>query len=416
MTQSRWFLLVVLLFPASAHALAPEDIFLVVNQNVAESREVALHYCARRGVPRAHILALSLPTGEEMTRKDYNERLAAPLRALLKFHGNKAKALLTVYGVPLRVLGPELTGDEKAELLRLQGLLERSTDPAEKEKLEAQKRAITQSESTAAVDSELMLLWWENYELRRWVVNPLYFRTPPSLRENKEPVLLVSRLDGPTPEIARRLVDLALAAEEKGLEGKVYVDARGFGWEPAREPSGSGYSGYDESLREMARLLQREAKMDVTLDDQQELFAPGSCPDCALYCGWYSLGKYVDAFRFVPGAVAYHIASSEAVTLRDRNSTLWCKSLLDRDVAATLGPVAEPYTVGFPKPAEFFGLLVTGKYPLVECYARTSLFTSWMTVLVGDPLYNPYARHPRLEPQQVRPSPAGTSPFQQKKR
>ena len=32
---------------------------------------------------------------------------------------------------------------------------------------------------------------------------------------------------------------------------------------------------------------------------------------------------------------------------------------------------AEPYTVGFPKPAEFFGFLATGEYTLVECYART---------------------------------------------
>src|SRR5262249_36281836 len=86
---------------------------------------------------------------------------------------------------------------------------------------------------------------------------------------------------------------------------------------------------------------------------------------------------------------AYHIASSEAVSLRNPTSRLWCKCLLERGVAATLGPVAEPYTIGFPKPAEFFGLLVTGKYTLVECYAKTALLTSWMTVLVGDPLSTP---------------------------
>ena len=53
------------------------------------------------------------------------------------------------------------------------------------------------------------------------------------------------------------------------------------------------------------------------------------------------------------------------------------------------------------------GTLVTGEYTLVECYSRTVLLTSWMTVLVGDPLYNPYAKTPRLRPDQVRPSPAG---------
>ena len=54
--------------------------------------------------------------------------------------------------------------------------------------------------------------------------------------------------------------------------------------------------------------------------------------------------------------------------------------------------MAEPYTVGFPKPAEFFGFLATGKYTLAECYAKTVLFASWMTALVGDPLYNPFKR------------------------
>src|SRR5262249_6175119 len=93
--------------------------------------------------------------------------------------------------------------------------------------------------------------------------------------------------------------------------------------------------------------------------------------------------------------------------LRDPNGRYWCKCLLEHGACATLGPVAEPYTIGFPKPAEFFGFLVTGRYTLVECYHRTQLLTSWMTVLVGDPLYNPYGPAPRLTPEQVSPTPPG---------
>lgn len=74
-------------------------------------------------------------------------------------------------------------------------------------------------------------------------------------------------------------------------------------------------------------------------------------------------------------------------------------------VAATIGPVAEPYTVGFPKPAEFFGFLATGKYTIVECYAKSLLFASWMGVLVGDPLYNPFAKNPMLKESEVVASP-----------
>ena len=127
--------------------------------------------------------------------------------------------------------------------------------------------------------------------------------------------------------------------------------------------------------------------------------------------GWYSLANYVPCCKFAPGAVAWHLASSEAESLRDPKSKLWCKNLLESGAVATLGPVAEPYTVGFPKPAEFFGCLVTGKYTLVECYWRTELFASWMTVLVGDPLYNPYAKAPKLKAAQVKLSPKGSQIF-----
>jgi hypothetical protein len=77
----------------------------------------------------------------------------------------------------------------------------------------------------------------------------------------------------------------------------------------------------------------------------------------------------------------------------------------------TLGPVAEPYTVAFPKPAEFFGLLATGEFPLVECYARTLPISSWMMCLVGDPLYNPYKAVKPIKANQLFVSPKGSRFF-----
>ena len=56
--------------------------------------------------------------------------------------------------------------------------------------------------------------------------------------------------------------------------------------------------------------------MKVVLDKKPAVFPPGSCPDAALYCGWYSLANYVPAFKWNKGAVGYHVASSEATTLK----------------------------------------------------------------------------------------------------
>src|SRR5262249_10511931 len=147
-------------------------------------------------------------------------------------------------------------------------------------------------------------------------------------RQGKPPVLLTARLDGPTPDIAKRLVDDAVEAERTGLSGKVYVDARGLPpYNPAADKYGTGYNPYDQAFREMAELLIKDAKMDVRLDNLEGLFLPGYCRDCALYCGWYALSNYTACCRFVKGAVAWHLASLEAVSLRNPGKQ-WAGNLL----------------------------------------------------------------------------------------
>ena len=408
-----------------AFALEPKDVWLVVNKNVPESRQVADHYIAKRGVPKGNVVELDLPKGEDISRADYDTKLAGPLRIALKEKKDEAKVLVTTYGVPLRV-GPQLPNeDENKALEKLRpeltearkklAELEKNKDADPKELADAKRqvnglqnreRVLTHAESNACVDSELMLLWWEKYPLVRWVANPLYMQASESYRKSKPPVVLVSRLDGPSVEIAKRLVDDAIAVEKTGLKGKAVIDARGIKFDPKGNDSGHGYGGYDESMREAAALLEK-AGFAVELDDKEAVLKAGAAKGVALYCGWYSHANFVDCCEYERGAVAWHLASSEAVTLRNPDSKVWCPNLLKKGVCATLGPVSEPYTLGFPKPAEFFGLLATGEYTLVECYARSMLFCSWMTVLVGDPLYNPYAGAGKLKPSDVVPSPKG---------
>jgi len=122
------------------------------------------------------------------------------------------------------------------------------------------------------------------------------------------------------------------------------------------------------------------------------LFEKGECRDTALYCGWYSLARYVDAFSFSPGAVGYHIASGECTTLKQPGSQVWCKRMLEEGVAATLGPVGEPYVNAFPVPEVFFQVLTNGYLCLAECYQVSLPFLSWKMILIGDPLYRPFAR------------------------
>jgi uncharacterized protein (TIGR03790 family) len=115
----------------------------------------------------------------------------------------------------------------------------------------------------------------------------------------------------------------------------------------------------------------------------------------AIYCGWYALQNYTPACSFVPGAVGYHIASYELTTLRTP-SRQWCAGLLNDGIAATVGPVNEPFLATFPQPDDFFPLLFTGKLNLGEVYWKTTPAVSWRIALIGDPLYNPFAAKPAL--------------------
>ena len=74
----------------------------------------------------------------------------------------------------------------------------------------------------AAVDSELSMLpnLLSRYHLTGPVVNRLFATTNAALLSPTNGILLVARLDGPTPEIARGLVDKAIQAETDGLWGR----------------------------------------------------------------------------------------------------------------------------------------------------------------------------------------------------
>lgn len=259
--------------------------------------------------------------------------------------------------------------------------------------IDKQLKTAGKNESNSSFDSELSLVLWpdDDYQLLRWQPNYLRPEYDNSQLRDSYPTLMVSRIDAPTLPLAKGLIDTAIKIEKQGLEGKVYLDARGIGKLDQQNVSVGSYADYDRALLITAKGLQEQTNLDVTLNQKSELFQPGDCPDAALYCGWYSLGKYVDAFDWAPGAVGYHLASGEATTLHNKESQVWCKRMLEDGICATIGPTYEPYLVAFPRPNEFFALLIQGELSLVECYYRTKPFNSWMMTLVGDPLYRPFA-------------------------
>jgi len=395
----------VLLVLACCHAacaLEPNEVLVIANVDCAPSTRLARYYCQQRGIPSGHVVPVSLGRSPRDTigRQDYDRRLARPLRRIFATRGDMEhiKCLVTTYGVPFRVArrGPLVELEGRLEELRLlvrrqkddlqQAQANKQTSPVELqrgqnrlEQLEAEIDRIAGKETEASVDSELSLVLCRAYELYRWQPNALHSRAAPQAFKT----LMVCRLDGPSEAVARGLIDKALSAEQSGLAGQAYVDSRGLYHKKDM------YGRYDQSMRDLALLTQLRTSLPVHEEKTDALFAPGSCPQAALYCGWYSLKKYIDAFDFVDGAVGYHIASLEAVDLRDPKSSQWCPALLMDGITATMGAVTEPYLRAFPEPRAFFSELFSGRC-LVEAFYRTKPFNSWQMVLLGDPLYRPF--------------------------
>jgi len=394
-------LLCVLTCSAPAFALEPNEVLVIANVDYAASTRLARYYCQQRGIPAGNVVPLSLGASlrDTIGRGDYNKRLARPIRRIFSTRQDlaKIKCLVTTYGIPFRVgrRGPlvqlegrleelrvllregknavqELEAQEQADSVELQRQQRRVSQ------LEADIDRITGKETEASIDSELSLVLCRAYELYRWQPNALRSGAAQPFR-----TLMVCRLDGPNYGIAKGLIDKALAAEEKGLTGTAYVDSRGLYHKKDM------YAYYDQSLRDLALLTRLRTSLPVQEEKTEALFAPGSCPGTALYCGWYSVTKYVAAFDFVDGAVGYHIASLEAVDLRNAKSTQWCPSLLMDGITATLGAVGEPYLRAFPEPKAFFLELFSGRC-LVEAFYRTKSLNSWQMLLIGDPLYRPF--------------------------
>jgi hypothetical protein len=197
-------------------------------------------------------------------------------------------------------------------------------------------------------------------------------------------LMLVCRLDAPGEEIVRSMIDDAIKTEQKGLGGFAYIDERGIKDGPLAEG--------DEWLRRAAEDARRHG-IPVIEDMEEAMFPPGyPMRHAAIYLGWYGenvSGPFAsDDFRFERGAIAVHIHSSSAASLRNPHEH-WAAPLLARGAAATLGNVYEPYLALTPNLDVFFARLLAG-FTFAESAYASQRAISWMTTFVGDPLYRPF--------------------------
>jgi uncharacterized protein (TIGR03790 family) len=365
-------------FTLQAEGLASRVVILA-NSRQPESGKLAEFYAAQRAVPAANIIALPLPEAESITWREFIDQVWQPLQDELLRRGwieGTGSSLLDRIG--RRRYAP--TANRIAYLVVCRGVpLRIYNDPTLLEEKPVRKVAAELNKNESAVDAELSLVAQGGYEITAMVPNPLFGNERP-LSPDAAMVVKVSRLDGPTWDSARRLVTSALEAERTGLLGRYYVDLQG--------PHADG----DTWLKATEKQLQ-ELGIDGDTDTNGWTFTAASRFDApVLYFGWYAgnlNGPFArEGFTFPPGAVALHIHSFSAPTLRSAESS-WCGPLVARGVTATVGNVFEPYLALTHRPNLLLRALLQGKTFGDAVYFSLPAL-SWQGVAIGDPLYRPF--------------------------
>lgn len=337
-------------------AQEPSRFLLLRNSSVPEGAEVVRAWRDWRGMPDAPELVLDLPSGERVPRAVYEREVAAPIREFLRSPaGAEVQWLIPVFGMPLGI-------DEQPGL-----------DGA---------RQTDQQRNEAAVDSELALVAATSVRTDGWVESPLFDRDRPL--EAADELLGVIRLDGPTAAIAAALPAKAVLAETFGSGGRSFLDTRGL----ADEKDGYGFR--DVHMRTVRAAWDRLG-LAYDHDDVMDVVDVSARPDFLHYEAWYAgdPSAWRGRLRFRTGAIAVHLHSFAAHTLRDPRAN-WCAPLLAAGATATYGTVYEPYTIGFPYEGIFWDRLARG-WSFGEAAVASSQLVSWQAVFIGDPLHRPYA-------------------------
>jgi uncharacterized protein (TIGR03790 family) len=368
------------LFAAAISALAEKPLapatIVVFNKDVPESVELAKFYAQKRGIDRSHLVGLSISRTEEISRDEYDAMIRNPLRAVFKERGwwtlneprdgparvasNSIRFVAVMKGVPLKIRQvADYPGDKPGP-------------------------PPLANRNDASVDSEIAALGEFSGQISGPLPNP-YFQSYRSVTEAENSAMfLVCRLDAPQTATVRRMITDAIETEKTGLWGRAYIDGA--------HNSSNGLALGDRWLA-LARDQLHKVGVPLIFEDTPDVF-PASYPmtDCALYYGWYSermVGPFTQPdFEFVPGAIAVHIHSFSASTLHDENAN-WVGPLLSKGAAATIGNVYEPY-LGLTVHLDVFNDRLLHGFTFAESAYMASPVLSWMSVMVGDPLYRPY--------------------------
>ena len=372
------FLTTLLLAPPSL-AIPPGQVAVLYNSSNPESRELAEIYAAARDIPPGNLAGIAMPQQADISRAQYETRIRDPLRNLFDEKGwwrrakepggdvtlpveNRIRVIAIMRGTPLRI----------------------KPTPREEDAPPPDPQNPVAHRDEASVDSEIALFGLDGVPAEG-VLQNRYFKSKLRFTDEHLPfMVLTARIDGPGHAVSQRLILDAVETEKTGLWGNATIDIANF------HPEGDAWL---ETI-----IKANQAAGIPTVVDRFKPTLPTHYPmdDTALYYGWYDhhvSGPFLNPrFQLRRGAVAVHIHSFSAAQLTNpaRN---WSAPILAAGAAATLGNVHEPYLHLSHHLDVFHERLLRG-FTLVEAAWAAIPAASWQAVVIGDPLYRPFAHFP----------------------
>lgn len=329
-------------------------------------------YSEARSIPKENVLHLQLRTDESMPWSEYEAKVVEPVKRFVdKGHSNIAY-IVPVYGVPYKVdnlPSPRISDKYPRDGYSLDSFL-------------------------SATNSTVLRPWLSNpYHAYEVLEEKLRFHLWPNSRGWKQ--FIVTRLDGPSAESVRRLIDRTIEAETVVTResGVGYYDYRNLKRKNGSCPDDfGGYCTADESVLQAYQLSGQHGFRSVLNDQMVAGSMLKEAPETLWAWGWYSENTISGEYQFVPGAVGAQLTSFTANHLRSSTRTSWAGSWVPRwiesGITATWGATNEPYTNGYAFGNILLDAMWRG-YNFGEASYLASPSLNWMMVFVGDPLYSP---------------------------
>lgn len=344
-------------------------VLIVYAANSPDSVAVARYYAAARHIPAANLCAIKLQNTDAriLPGEDYERNVKGPVAKCLNTVG-KGNILYIV----LAYLRPYRIDPGGLHDYALDSYLADIWDVYSDRPLDPTPVRVQPYYANHHAAQNLFLKFRSLADYRAEPDNPIVYS--------------VWRLDGPTPAIARSLVDKAIKTETRGgPAGQACFDEQ---VDPVGSPD-EGYRAADWDLRRAAEML-TEAGFKVLEDNNTTEFGTppsANCPNAAFYAGWYKYGHYNDAFTWNDGAIGFHLDSGSMLDAREGPS--WSVNALKRGITVTSGAMSEPYLPALPRPGGVFHDLLAGAN-VGDAFLRNTRFLKWRIINIGDPLYTPF--------------------------